>query len=158
MHSLKRKKKNIAGQTCFPTGRPRRSTASQGRGSEAGPLSGYHLQDRFSCRLEISLLGLLDEGFVFNQTMSFRFSSVFTEHQMLSCKWTVSPHILTTLRAKVVGTPPTLKGRKASAFVLDSTPANHFFSWVCTHSETGYGTGQAPTTSKHQSRISPQRT
>lgn len=45
----------------------------------------------------------------------------------------------------VVGTPPTLEGRgeKHSAFVLDSTPANHFFSWACTHSETGYGTGQA---------------
>lgn len=34
----------------------------------------------------------------------------------------------------VLGAPPALEGRKAH--IPDSTPATHFLSWVCTHSET----------------------
>lgn len=34
----------------------------------------------------------------------------------------------------VLGAPPALEGRKAH--IPDPTPATHFLSWVCTHSET----------------------
>jgi hypothetical protein len=119
-------------------------------GSEAGPLSKHYLWALSpwpeNSWMRVCLWRDLPSGFpvsstTVNAVMQADTKSVYADNsQELN---------------SVVGTPPTLEGRgeKHSAFVLDSTPANHFFSWACTHSETGYGTGQAPTISKHESRI-----
>lgn len=102
--------------------------------------------------------GFLDDYFVYSQTMSTggkgsSFSSFPSVHGTSNADKQAGkkPSYANSFRMlnSVLGAPLALEGRKAH--IPDSTPATHFLSWVCTHSEMGaYNTGPTP---KHTSRI-----